>query len=184
MAPTLLNRFDLIFILKDIPQKARDEAIATHILLEHRQAASRPPIEQALLKKYIAYAKQKISPKLTEKAVEEIKNFYVELRNAPIAGDSLIRPIPISARQLEALVRLSEASAKIRLSLKVTKEDAKRAIQIMHLYLLQVGIDKETGNIDIDRITTGIPASERNKIVILREAIVRLEFKDWKVDPH
>lgn len=183
MAPTLLNRFDLIFILKDIPQKLRDESIATHVLLEHRQAASRPPIEQDLLKKYIAYAKQKVFPKLTEKAVEEIKNFYVELRNAPSSGDSMIRPIPISARQLEALIRLSEASAKIRLSPKVTKEDAKRAIQIMHLYLLQVGIDKETGNIDIDRITTGIPASERNKIVILREAIVRLESRVGKLIP-
>ncbi|MCX6742092.1 MAG: minichromosome maintenance protein MCM [Candidatus Pacearchaeota archaeon] len=183
MAPTLLNRFDLIFILKDIPQRERDEAIAAHVLLEHRQAAARPPIEQVLLKKYIAYAKQKISPKLTEKAVEEIKNFYVELRNAPTSGDSLIRPIPISARQLEALIRLSEASAKIRLSLKVTKEDAKRAIQIMHLYLLQIGIDKETGNIDIDRVTTGIPASERNKIAILREAVVRLESRIGKLIP-
>jgi replicative DNA helicase Mcm len=183
MGPTLLNRFDLIFVLKDIPQKLRDEAIATHVLLEHRKSAIRPPIEQALLKKFIAYAKQKVFPELTEKAVDEIKRFYVELRNAPSMKDELIRPIPISARQLEALIRLSEASAKVRLSKKVTREDAQRAIQIMKFYLLQVGIDQETGSIDIDRIVTGIPASERSKIVIVREAIIRLESRTGRLIP-
>ncbi len=183
MSSTILNRFDLIFVLKDIPQKLRDEAIATHVLLEHRKAATKPPIDQALLKKFIAYAKQKAVPELTEKAVEEIKKFYVELRNAPTMKDDLIRPIPISARQLEALIRLSEASAKARLSKKVTKEDAQRAIQIMKFYLLQVGIDQETGAIDIDRITGGIPASERSKIVIVREAIIRLESRTGRLIP-
>ncbi len=182
MASTLLNRFDLIFILKDIPQKMRDEAIAAHVLMEHRKAASRPPIEQPLLRKYIAYAKQKIFPELTEKAVEEIKSFYVELRNTPTMKDDLVKPIPISPRQLEALIRLSEASAKARFSKKVTREDAKRAIQIMKFYLLQVGVDQETGQIDIDRIS-GTPASERGKIVLVREAIIRLESRTGKLIP-
>jgi replicative DNA helicase Mcm len=183
MGPTILNRFDLIFVMKDIPQKLRDEAIATHVLLEHRKSAVKPPIDQALLKKFIAYAKQKVSPELTDKAVEEIKRFYVDLRNTPSLKDELIKPIPISARQLEALIRLSEASAKARLSKKVTKEDAQRAIQIMKFYLLQVGIDQETGSIDIDRITGGVPASERSKIVIVREAIIRLESRTGKLIP-
>jgi replicative DNA helicase Mcm len=183
MAPTLINRFDLIFVIKDLPHRLKDEAIATHVLLEHRRAAARPPIEQPMLKKFIAYAKTKVFPELTEKAVEEIKRFYVELRNAPAVREDLVRPIPISARQLEALIRLSEASARARLSKKVTKEDAKRAIQIMHSYLLQVGIDRESGSIDIDRITTGIPASERSKIVLVREAIIRLESRIGKLVP-
>ena len=185
MAPTLINRFDLIFVMKDIPERTRDEAIATHVLLEHRGAAPKPPIEPELLKKYIAYAKQKVFPKLTNEAVAEIKRFYVELRNAPAISEELAyqRPIPISARQLEALVRLSEASARVRLSNKITKEDARRAIQLMHLFLLQVGIDKETGAIDIDKIVTGIPASERSKIVFVRDAIVRLESRIGKEIP-
>jgi replicative DNA helicase Mcm len=182
MTSTLLNRFDLIFVLKDIPQKMRDEAIAAHVLMEHRAAASKPPIDQALLRKFIAYAKQKIFPELTEKAVEEIKSFYVELRNTPTMKDDLVKPIPISARQLEALIRLSEASARARFSKKVTREDAKRAIQIMKFYLLQVGVDQETGQIDIDRIS-GTPASERSKIVLVREAIVRLESRTGKLIP-
>lgn len=185
MSPTLINRFDLIFVLKDIPEKMKDEAIAAHVLLEHRKAAPKPPIEPEFLKKYIAYAKQKIFPELTEKAVEEIKNFYVNLRNAPALSEDVVyqRPIPISARQLEALIRLSEASARVRLSKKVTREDALRAIEIMHFYLLQVGIDKETGSLDIDKIVTGIPASERGKIVFVRDAIVRLESRTGKLIP-
>ena len=182
MAASLLNRFDLIFVLKDIPQKMRDEAIAAHVLMEHRKAASKPPIDQILLRKFIAYAKQKIFPELTDQAVQEIKKFYVELRNAPSMKEDLVRPIPISARQLEALIRLSEASARARFSKKVTKEDAKRAIQIMKFYLLQVGIDQETGQIDIDRIG-GTPASERSRIVLVREAILRLESRTGKLIP-
>ena len=96
--------------------------------------------------------------------------------------DDLVKPIPISARQLEALIRLSEASARARFSKKVTREDAKRAIQIMKFYLLQVGVDQETGQIDIDRIS-GTPASERSKIVLVREAIVRLESRTGKLIP-
>ena len=183
MAPTLINRFDLIFVMKDIPERIRDEAIATHVLLEHRASGEKPPIDQELFKKYIAYSKQKVFPKLTDKAVEEIKKFYVDLRNAPAVSEDMVRPIPISARQLEALIRLSEASARARLSKKITKEDARRAIQIMHFYLLQVGIDKETGEIDIDRIVTGVPASERGKIVLVREALIKLESRIGKLIP-
>ncbi|MEM4703436.1 MAG: minichromosome maintenance protein MCM [Candidatus Pacearchaeota archaeon] len=183
MTPTLINRFDLIFMLKDIPEKLKDEAIASHVLREHKGASIKPAIEPELLKKFIAYAKQKIFPELTEQAIEEIKKFYVELRNAPAISEDLIRPIPISARQLEALIRLSEASARARFSKKVTREDAKRAIQIMHFYLLQVGIDKETGSIDIDRIVTGIPASERSKLVLVRDALLRLESRLGKLIP-
>ncbi len=183
MTPTLINRFDLIFVMKDIPERIRDEAIATHVLLEHRKEGEKPPIDSEMFKKYVAYAKQKVFPKLTEKAVEEIKRFYVDLRNAPAVSEDMVRPIPISARQLEALIRLSEASARARLSKKITRDDAKRAIQIMHFYLLQVGIDKETGEIDIDRIVTGIPASERGRIVLVREALIKLESRIGKLIP-
>lgn len=183
MAPTLINRFDLIFVMKDLPGRAQDEAIATHVLLEHRHAGIKPPVEPDMLKKFIAYAKQKVFPQLTDKALDEIRTFYVELRNAPAISEDLVRPIPISARQLQALVRLSEASARVRLSKKVTKEDARRAIEIMHHYLLQVGMDKETGQLDIDRITTGIPASERSRIVLVREALINLESRIGKLIP-
>jgi len=85
--------------------------------------------------------------------------------------------------QLEALVRLSEASAKIRLSDKVTKKDAKRAIDLIEYCLLQIGLDRETGKIDIDRIATGISASQRSHIFIVKEIINELENKIGKTIP-
>ncbi|MEM1577568.1 MAG: minichromosome maintenance protein MCM [Candidatus Pacearchaeota archaeon] len=182
LPPTLLNRFDLIFVLRDLPDKEKDGAIAEHVLREHslRKKTSFSP---EFLRKYIAYAKQKIKPKLTNEAIEEIKSFYVNLRNMPTTADEIIKPIPISARQLEALIRLSEASAKIRLSNKVTKEDAQRAIGLIKYMLHQIGIDQETGQIDIDKIITGIPASERAKILLLRETINKLESRLGKTIP-
>jgi replicative DNA helicase Mcm len=180
---TLINRFDVIFMLRDLPERTRDEAIATHVLLEHRQQAEKHKIEPELLRKYIAYAKQNIKPELTDKAVDEIKKFYVELRNRPIVTEQAVTPVPITARQLEALIRLAEASARTKLSKKVTKEDAKLAIDLIKYYLMQVGFDYETNQIDIDKITTGIPASRRSKIILVREALNRLESRIGKLIP-
>ena len=183
MEATLLNRFDLIFIIKDLPERTRDEAIETHVLLEQKKAIEKQPVPIDLLRKFIAYAKQKISPELTDKAIEEIKKFYVQLRNTPVLTEDIVKPIPITARQLEALVRLAEASARTRLSKKVTKDDAKRAIELLKYCLMKVGFDYETKTIDIDRISTGIPASERSRIIFVRETINRLESRLGKFIP-
>ena len=183
MPPTLINRFDVIFILKDLPDRAKDEAIATHVLTEHQQPGIKPIIDRDLFRKYIAYAKQKIIPQLSNEAVDEIKKFYVDLRNISVTGDQPTKPLPISARQLEALIRLSEASARCRLSKKVTKEDARRAIALMKYYLMQVGYDYETKTFDIDRIATGVSTSQRGKIVLVRETLTRLESRLGKLIP-
>lgn len=181
--PTLLNRFDIIFTLRDLPDRAKDEAIATHVLMEHKKSSSKQPIDRELFRKYIAYTKQKIHPILTDSAIDEIKNFYVELRNAPVTSEELMKPIPISARQLEALIRLSEAHAKMRLSQKVSKDDAKAAITLMKYYLMQVGYDYETKSFDIDRIVTGVTTSQRSKIILVRECLSRLESRIGKLIP-
>ena len=97
--------------------------------------------------------------------------------------EGAIKAVPISPRQLEALVRLAEASAKIRLSDKVLRKDAKKAIELSHFSLSEIGIDPETGKIDIDRITTGISTSQRSNIIIIREIINSLEDKIGKTIP-
>ncbi len=183
MPPTLLNRFDVIFTLRDLPDRGKDEAIATHVLLEHKREGKKQIIDGELFRKYIAYAKQKVNPKLTDEAVDEIKKFYIELRNAPVSAEGVIKPIPISARQLEAMVRLSEAAAKTRLHKKVRREDAKLAIEIMKYYLMQVGFDQETKTFDIDRIATGVSTSQRGRIILIREALSRLESRMGKLIP-
>ncbi|MEK6891057.1 MAG: minichromosome maintenance protein MCM [Nanoarchaeota archaeon] len=181
--PTLLNRFDVIFMLRDLPDKVKDDAIASHVLKEYQNTTLRGSIEPELFRKYIAYAKQKTAPKLTDDAVNEIRNFYVSLRNAPTTSDSPLKPIPITARQLEALVRLSEASAKTRLSNTVDKPDAERAITLMKYYLMQAGYDYETKSFDIDKIVTGVTSSKRGKIIEVKDAIFRLESRLGKLIP-
>ena len=181
--PTLINRFDVIFTLRDIPNREKDEAIATHVLLEHQTEGESMLINRELFRKYVAYAKQRIKPFLTNEAVEEIKKFYVTLRNAPVSSEAATRPIPISARQLSALIRMSEASAKIKLNKEVKIEDAKIAIELMKYYLMQVGYDYESKSFDIDRITSGIGTSQRNKIILVRNTIAELESKLGKLIP-
>jgi len=181
--PTLLNRFDVIFILRDNPDRSKDDAIASHVLSEHKNPKAKGSIDSELFRKYIAYAKKTIVPKLTDEAINEIKTFYVTLRNAPSASDSPLKPIPITARQLEALVRLSEASAKTRLSEKVEKKDAIRAINLVKYYLMQAGYDYETKSFDIDKIVTGVTSSKRGKIMEVKDAIVKLESQIGKLIP-
>jgi len=183
LPPTLINRFDLIFPIKDLPEETRDERMARHILTLHQNPdVTEPEIPTNLLRKYIAYARQKISPKLTDGALEEIKEFYLKMRKSG-GSEGGIKAIPISARQLEALVRLSEASAKARLDDRVTRKDAKKAIELLDYCLMQVGFDKETGKIDIDRIATGVGATQRSHIMVLKEIISELESKLGKAIP-
>lgn len=185
MPAALINRFDLIFPIRDMPNKEQDEKIASHVLeTQLNPEALKREISTQLIRKYVAYVKQRVFPKLTKGAIEEIKSFYVNLRNMPTMGDeNAVKPIPISARQLEALVRLAEGSARVRLSDKVERKDSKRAIDILKYCLMQVGFDYETGQIDIDRISTGISASERSKIIGVRDIINELESKVGKVIP-
>tara|TARA_B100001971_G_scaffold215060_1_gene256934 strand:+ start:3689 stop:5722 length:2034 start_codon:yes stop_codon:yes gene_type:complete len=183
MPPTLINRFDLIFTIKDLPDESKDEKMASHILKLHQNPdLHEPEIPTEFLRKYVAYAKQNISPSITDEALQEIKSFYLKMRSSGGAEEG-IKAIPISARQLEALVRLTEASARLRLSSKATKQDAKRAIELVEFCLMEVGFDKETGKIDIDRIATGISASQRSHISIVKEIISDLESKVGKTIP-
>jgi replicative DNA helicase Mcm len=184
LPPTLINRFDLIFTIKDLPDEEKDGKLAGFILNKHRKTLLNEEetkeemleISTDMLRKYIVYCRQKIKPVLSRDAIKKLQEYYVKMRS-PGGDENPNRSIPITARQLEALVRIAEASAKVRLSQKVTKDDAKRAIALLHYCLEQVGLDPETGKIDIDRISSGIPSSERNKIFIIKDIINLLEKK-------
>ncbi len=166
IGPTLLSRFDLKFPLLDIPKKENDEKLAEHILKAHADPDYiKPPIPPEFLRKYIAYARKVCKPKLSKEAIEEIKNFYVNLRSSYSEEAGAI--VPLTPRQLEALIRLAEASAKVRLSDVVTREDAKRAIRLLEYSLKLLGTEPETGKIDIDRIEAGMSSSQRSKVTTL-----------------
>ncbi len=190
--PTILSRFDLIFPIKDVLDPTRDKRMAEHILTAHQVAAVMktkakdvmeeeevkkkveeitPAIDPELFTKYVAYARKNISPVLTNEAIERIKEYYTELRSLGKKQNT----VPITARQLEALVRLAEASAKARLSNRVLLEDAERAISLHETMMREVGVDRKTGKIDYDIIATGQPKSRMDKARTLLHIIKQLQ---------
>ncbi|MCQ1536310.1 minichromosome maintenance protein MCM [Methanosarcina sp. KYL-1] len=195
MPPALLSRFDLIFVLLDTPNHALDSRIANHILQSHYAGelheqreklpgsliteefveaeleVIEPVIEADIMRKYVAYARKNVYPVMEDNARSHLINFYTDLRKS---GEGKNTPVPVTARQLEALVRLSEASARVRLSNIATLEDAKRTIRIVMNCLKNVGVDPETGALDADIIASGTSMSQRNKIKILKDVIKKV----------
>jgi len=171
---TLLSRFDLKFVLRDRPDRALDEKLAEHIIVSRTEPKMiEPAIDINLLRKYIAYSKQIKELELTYDAAQQLKNFYVDMRNRYASSELSV--VSITLRQYEALLRLAEASAKIRLDTKVRVEDAERAINLMKYSLIQLGYDYETERFDIDKMESGITATKRRKITVLMEIISELQ---------
>lgn len=174
MVASLISRFDLFFMIRDVLDKTKDEQISNHILKTHRSGeliaqnqkkgiklkkedletikqVSTPPIEAEMLRKYISFARQNVFPVLSSEATKEIGDFYMQLRDMGRQEGSYAA----THRQLEGLVRLSEASARIRLHDVVEKEDAERATRLVKTCLSDLLTDPETGKIDYDIIATG-----------------------------
>jgi len=192
LEPALISRFDLIFTVTDQPDPDEDAALAEHILRTNyageletqrtkvansnhsaEEVASvtdtvEPAIDPDLLRKYIAYAKRTCFPTMTDAAKEAIRDFYVDLRAKGADEDA---PVPVTARKLEALVRLAEASARVRLSDTVESEDATRATDIVRSCLQDIGVDPETGEFDADVIETGTSKSQRDRIKSIKDVI-------------
>jgi replicative DNA helicase Mcm len=168
----IISRFDLIFVIEDKPTREGDSELADHILKIHKENTINYEIEPELLRKYIAYARKNCNPRLTDEANKVLKEFYVNTRNNNPEEQSAV---PITARQLEAIIRLAEASAKIKLKDTVDVEDASKAVELQLACLKEVGVDPETGEIDIDRIGDGTPKSDRDKIHKVTEEIGLLE---------
>jgi len=177
---TLLSRFDLKFVLRDVPNAEQDRNVVEHILKarEGDYKEAEPVIDPAMIRKYIAYAKANCKPKLTPETGKTLKEFYLRTRKQAEGGNA---PIPITLRQFEAMMRLSEASARIQLSDFVRKEDAQRAIRLMKYSLRQLGYDPETGAIDVDKSEGGTSYSERSKLRRLLDIITELSAKKKEI---
>ncbi len=191
MPPSLLSRFDLIFIMTDQPEQKRDLAIAEHIIKTHsvgeliaqhkkspipgvtqeyilqQLKPVMPDVDPTLFRKYIAYAKRTCFPMLSPEAKEALIGYYLRLRGLAEPN----KAVPVTARQLEALVRLAEASARIRLSNTIEISDAERVVHIVDACLRQVAYDAKTGTFDIDKVTTGISKEKRDIVRVIKDAI-------------
>ena len=177
---TILSRFDVIFVLRDVPNKDADAKMSQHILEIHQKGKSpvEAPVNAELLRKYISYSKT-IQPALTEGALNKLRDFYLAMRTASESEGS---PVAITARQLESLVRAAEARARAALRKEVTPEDADAAITMMKRSLEEVGIDMSSYKVDIDIIMTGRPKSVRDKLQVVLSAVIDMEKETGTVE--
>ena len=196
LPPALLSRFDIIFSMIDRPQADRDRELADHILKGHRVGEIRkrreaglvteetqaleepytPHLNPDFLRKYVAYAKR-IYPIMTTEAMSVIEKKYLDIRKT---GEAAGSSVPITPRQLEAIIRLAEAGARIRLSEAVTVDDADRAVRIVEYWMGKVA--GEEGRFDIDIIQTGISQSQREQIISIRDIINELAGPEGVAD--
>ncbi len=180
---SLISRFDLFFMIRDILDRTQDQKISRHILETHQSGEklmqaqqkgialakeekeeidkkTKPIIDMMVFRKYVSFARQKCYPILSPEAMETISDFYVSLRDQGRSQGSYAA----TARQLEGLVRLAEGSARVRLSDVVEVQDAQRAIRLVKKSLEETVTDPDTGRIDIDIVTTGVTQAKQNAI--------------------
>ena len=169
----LLTRFDLVFIVRDIPSQEKDRDIAQHIISQHGFSGTDTTslIDIDILTKYLSYAKRG-EPALTKEAENLIMEFYLKMRN--ISGEDKENMITITPRQLEGLIRLATARARLLLKNQVEGEDADRAIYLFNEMLKNSGTDVNTGKVDIG-VLQGRPKSEVSKLQMFMEILRSLE---------
>lgn len=136
--PALLSRFDLIFIIRDIPNKKRDSMIANHILLPFSGIEPEQKYDKDFYKKYIHYCKEHFKPVMNSETLEYLKEQYITKRNGFDLGQS---KIPLGARQLNGWIRFSFALAKANFTNEVKIEHAKRAIEIFDYCWEKLGVN-------------------------------------------
>ncbi|PVH95639.1 MCM-domain-containing protein [Periconia macrospinosa] len=177
LPPTLLSRFDLVYLVLDRIDEMNDRRLARHLvgmyLEDTPENASRNeilPIE--FLTAYISYARTNIHPKITDGAQKALVNAYVEMRALGADVRSQERRITATTRQLESMIRLSEAHAKMRLSEIVTEDDVIEAVRLIKSALKQAATDARTGLIDMSLLTEGQSTMDRRRKEDLKRAVL------------
>uniref|UniRef100_A0A8C6T9C3 DNA replication licensing factor MCM4 n=1 Tax=Neogobius melanostomus TaxID=47308 RepID=A0A8C6T9C3_9GOBI len=159
---TLLSRFDLIFLMLDPQDEAYDRRLAHHLVSLYYQSEEQMEeefLDMAVLRDYIAYARTYINPRLGEEAGQALIEAYVDMRKIG-SGRGMVSAYP---RQLESLIRLAEAHAKVRFSEKVETIDVEEAKRLHREALKQSATDPRTGFVDISILTTGMSATARKR---------------------
>jgi replicative DNA helicase Mcm len=197
LPPALMSRFDLMFMVPDDPDPERDSEVAGHAIdawietskMDHpgeespEDSVATRDYDEEVLTAYFAKAQAEIQPRWPDDAElkQRIIEFYRDIRVKGMGDDA---PVPITARKLQAILRLAEASARACLREHVTGEDVDRAIELVKMTLHDVGIDPETGEYDADIVETGTSKNQRERIRTVKEIIKDMEG-DWEEGaPH
>jgi len=183
LGPTLLSRFDLMFMIDDTPEAERDAEIIEGMIKTRRAAAMYtdrgdkvdeldhidPAITTEVLRAWIAHAKQSVTPWVEDPEVaDDLKNSFHNLRQVNGGEDG---PVPVTFRKLQGIMRLAEASARIRLSETVEHKDIDRARRLIGRSMRDVGMDPDGDVIDADIIETGTAESQKDKIEWVSQTI-------------
>ncbi|KAI4468321.1 dna replication licensing factor mcm family member [Holotrichia oblita] len=177
---TLLSRFDLIFLILDPQNELFDKRLAKHLVSLYyrtREQEEDEILDMSILRDYIAYAKEHIHPKLGEEASQRLIQAYVDMRKVG-SGRGQISAYP---RQLESLIRLAEAHAKVRFSQTVTVDDVEEAYRLHREALKQSATDPLSGKIDVGILTTGLSSAARKRRVELAQSVKKLIEAKGKV---
>lgn len=172
MPASLLSRFDLIFLMEDVPDEETDRAITEHIAHGEQTVWDR-----TMLRKYIAYAKRECFPVISQPALTMLQDYYTRIRKMPNAN----MPMQIGVRQFDALMRLCEASARMRLSGEANEEDAQLAIQSLDECLKKFAYEAPQGQLDIYHDSTRHASKNQSKKDTERAALnLIIELLDRK----
>lgn len=178
LPPTLLSRFDLIYLILDHPDREADRRLARHLVSLYYKDPVLPKadVDERFLRDYVKYARARIMPEIDQEARDELIESYVRLRGGGALRANIRRSkaIPATPRQLEGMIRISEALARMRLEESVQKADVLEAVRLMQVATLAAATDKATGLVDLSSIATGHSANERGKLEQLTIALRRL----------
>nr|WCZ58450.1 DNA replication licensing factor MCM4 [Andalucia godoyi] len=185
LPPTLLSRFDLIYLVLDRVDEVSDRRLAKHLVGLYtvggnatNATANNNLISLRLLTRYISYAKRNVFPVITDDARRILEEGYVQMRRVGHAHEKKV--ITATPRQLESLIRLSEALARMRLSSTVEESDVRESIRLVRVAMQQSAVDPRTGQIDMDLLTTGRSATDRSASGALSDAVVSYHEKTGK----
>lgn len=179
LPPTLLSRFDLVYLILDRVDEKNDRRLARHLLSMYLEDAPQSaqtkedvlPVE--FLTAYISYARAHVHPVLTQEAGRELVEAYVDMRKLGQDVRAAEKRITATTRQLESMIRLAEAHAKMRLSPEVGVDDVREAVRLIRSALKTAATDAQ-GRIDMSLLTEGTSAAERRRRADMQTAVVAL----------
>ena len=195
LPPTLLSRFDLIYLILDKATEASDRRLANHIVSLYSTPAEEEEKEEGanatiddnpvqattliqtnktsrdFLAKYISYARRCIQPLIPDEMVDVLVQEYQSMRSM----GNTAKTITATPRQLESLIRIAESLARMRLSKVVEAKDIEEGVRLIKTAMQQSATDPKTGEIDMDIITTGVTTAMSARIKMICDYIKKVQ---------
>lgn len=177
--PTILSRFDMIFVVRDVHDEQRDTTLAKHVMNIHVNAeqtaekTAEGELSLGTLKKYIAFCRDKCGPRLSPEAADKLKNRYVLMRNGTREHELETAKkcsIPITVRQLEAIIRIAESLAKMQLRPFATESHVDEALRLFQVSTLDAAL---SGNLSG---AEGFTTDEEHQLMLRIEKQLKRRF--------